>query len=150
MGVDAERMLQSIHTNFVSLKHRVLMAQVEDLPEVMQRHVVGVPRAWVRLFRWLARAIVTFHDHNPPPPPQDQIPGSLYILYYRVLYVGGSRAPILYHDAMYSHILDIYKKFMVIGLFIYMCKNCVCDEFIVYETNANLTRSQHMSQQLDY
>ena len=33
------------------------------------------------------------------------------------------------------------KSFMVIGLFIYMCKNCVCDEFIVYETNANLTRS---------
>ena len=33
------------------------------------------------------------------------------------------------------------KSFMVIGLFIYMCKNCVCDEFTVYETNANLTRS---------
>ena len=47
MGVDAERMLQSIHTNFVRLTHRVPMAQVEDLPEAMQRQVVGVPRAWV-------------------------------------------------------------------------------------------------------
>ena len=47
------------------------MAQVEDLPEAMQRQVVGVPRAWVRLFRRLARAVVTYHDHNPPPPPQD-------------------------------------------------------------------------------
>ena len=43
MGVDAERTLQSIHINFVRLTHRVPMAQVEDLPEAMQRQVVGVP-----------------------------------------------------------------------------------------------------------
>ena len=36
MGVDAEQTLQSIHTNFVRLTHRVAMAQVEDLPEAMQ------------------------------------------------------------------------------------------------------------------
>ena len=70
MGVDAERTLQSIHTNFVRLIHRVPMAQVEDFPEAMHRQVVGVPQAWVHLFRWLSRAVVTFHDHNPPPPPQ--------------------------------------------------------------------------------
>ena len=69
-GVDAERMLQSIHTNFLRLTHRVPMVQVEDLPEAMQWQVVDVPRAWVHLFWWLARAVVTFHDHNPPPPPQ--------------------------------------------------------------------------------
>ena len=50
MGVDGERMLQSIHTNFVRLTHRVPMAQVEDFPEAMQRQVVGVPRTWVHLF----------------------------------------------------------------------------------------------------
>ena len=71
MGVDAEHTLQSIHTNFIRLTHRVPMVQVEDLPEAMQCQVVGVPQAWVRLFRRLARAVVTFHDHNPPPPPQD-------------------------------------------------------------------------------
>ena len=43
MGVDAKQMLQSIHTNFVRLTHRVPMAQVEDLPEAIQRQVVGVP-----------------------------------------------------------------------------------------------------------
>ena len=43
MGVDAEQTLQSIHTNFMRLTHRVPMAQVEDLPEAMQRQVVGVP-----------------------------------------------------------------------------------------------------------
>ena len=71
MGVDAERMLQRIHTNFVRLTHKLPMVQVEDLPEAMQRQVVNVPRAWVRLFRRLARAMVTFHDQNPHPPPQD-------------------------------------------------------------------------------
>ena len=43
MSVDVERMLQSIHTNFVRLTHRVPMAQVEDFPEAMQCQVVGVP-----------------------------------------------------------------------------------------------------------
>ena len=68
MGVDAEQMLQRIHTNFVRLTQRVPRAQVEDLPEAMQRQVVGVPWAWVRLFQWLARALVCYHDQNPPPP----------------------------------------------------------------------------------
>ena len=68
MGVDEEWMLQSIHTKFVRLTHRVPMAQVKDFPEAMQRQVVGVPCAWVCLFWWLARAIVMYHDHNPPPP----------------------------------------------------------------------------------
>ena len=68
MGANAEQTLQSIHTNFVHLTHRVPMAQVEDLPEAMQHQVVGVPRAWVQLFRWLARSVVLYHDQNPPPP----------------------------------------------------------------------------------
>ena len=43
MDADVERMLQSIHMNFVRLTHRVPMAQVEDLPRAMQHWVVGVP-----------------------------------------------------------------------------------------------------------
>ena len=69
MGVDVEQTLQSIHTNFVRLTHMVPMVQVEDLPEAMQHQVVGVALAWLRLFRRIARAMVTFHDQNPPPPP---------------------------------------------------------------------------------
>ena len=72
MGVDAEQTLQSIHANFLCLTHRVPMAQVKDLPEAIQCQVVGVPRAWVRLFRQLARAIVCYHDKNPPPPPPQE------------------------------------------------------------------------------
>ena len=67
MGVDVEWMLQSIHMNFVRLTHKVPMAQVEALLEAMQRQVVGIAQAWVRLFRWLARAVVLYHDQNPPP-----------------------------------------------------------------------------------
>ena len=77
MGVDVERMLQSIHTNFVWLTHRVPMAQVEDLPEAIQSQVVGVPRAWVWLFRWIARAVVTFHNQNPLLFPSVYDEGSL-------------------------------------------------------------------------
>ena len=47
MGADAKQTLQSIHTNFVCLTHRVPMEQVKDLYEAMQHQVVGVPRAWV-------------------------------------------------------------------------------------------------------
>ena len=61
-SVDAERMLQRIHTNFVWLTHRVPMAQVKDLSEAMQCQVVGVPQAWVWLFRWIARSMVTLHN----------------------------------------------------------------------------------------
>ena len=43
MGVDVERTLQRIHTNFVHLTDKVPMAQVEDLRETMQCRVVGVP-----------------------------------------------------------------------------------------------------------
>ena len=68
MGVDAERMLQSMHMNFVRLTHRVPMEQVEDFPEAMQCQVVGVPQAWVQLFRWIVRAVVCYHDQNPLPP----------------------------------------------------------------------------------
>ena len=47
MGVDVEQTLQSIHTNFLTLTHKVPMVQVEDLLEAMQLQAVGVPRAWV-------------------------------------------------------------------------------------------------------
>ena len=43
MGAYVEQTLQSIHMNFIRLTHKVPMEQVEDLPEAMQRQVVGVP-----------------------------------------------------------------------------------------------------------
>jgi hypothetical protein len=43
------------------------MAEVEDLPPDMQRHVVGMPRDWVRIFRRVANAIVHYLDAHPEP-----------------------------------------------------------------------------------
>jgi hypothetical protein len=43
------------------------MVQVEDLPEAMQRQVVGVSRAWVRLFRRLVNTVVFYHDTHLVP-----------------------------------------------------------------------------------
>jgi hypothetical protein len=46
---------------------RIPMVQVEDLPEAMQRQVVGVPRAWVRLFWRLTNAVVFYHETHLVP-----------------------------------------------------------------------------------
>ena len=70
MGADAEWTLQSIHTNFVRLTHRVPMAQVEDFPEAIQLQVFGVPWARVQLFQWMAGGVVCHYDQNPPYHPQ--------------------------------------------------------------------------------
>ena len=43
------------------------MAAIEDLPEDMQRHVAGMPRDWVRTFRRVANAIVTYLAAHPEP-----------------------------------------------------------------------------------
>ena len=50
IGADVEKTLQNILGNLSRLRHRVAMVQVKDLFEAMQRHVVGVPHPWVRMF----------------------------------------------------------------------------------------------------
>ena len=60
-------MIQNVQGNLPRLTHMIPMVQVEDLPKAMQRQVVGVPRAWVRLFQRLANAIVCYHDTHLAP-----------------------------------------------------------------------------------
>jgi hypothetical protein len=67
VGGDAERVLQNVQGNLSRLTHMIPMVQVEDLPEAMQRQVVGVPCAWVRLFRHLVNSIVCYHDTHLGP-----------------------------------------------------------------------------------
>jgi hypothetical protein len=67
VGGEAERVLQNVQGNLSHLTQRIPMVQVEDLPEAMQRQVVGVPRAWVRLFRHLANTMVCYHNTHPAP-----------------------------------------------------------------------------------
>ena len=64
-GVDVECMIHRIDTNFVCLTHRVTMVQLKEFPEAMQRQVVGVPRAWVRLLIWLTNVIFFYDDDHP-------------------------------------------------------------------------------------
>jgi hypothetical protein len=47
MGGYVERVLHNVQGNLSRLTHKIPMVQVENLPEVMQRQVVGVPHAWV-------------------------------------------------------------------------------------------------------
>ena len=130
MGVDVERMLQSIHMNFIRLTHRVPMAQVKDFPEAMQREVVGVPQAWVQLFHQLARAVVCYHDQHPPLHLRLRDLG-VYFLYYRVVYFGGSKAPILYMTLMYYDVTFwILMKCFYDDRFIYIYM-CVKRMFVI-------------------
>ena len=59
---DLQRVLHATHRNLTGLTHHVPMAAVEYLPNVIQRHVVGVPYDWVRLFGHVAITIVFFRD----------------------------------------------------------------------------------------
>ena len=44
------------------LTERVPTIQIEHLPVAMQESVVGVPPAWLRLFRRVARAVCVYRD----------------------------------------------------------------------------------------
>ena len=67
VGGEAERVLQNVQGNLSHLTQRIPMVQVEDLLEAMQRHVVGVPREWVRLFWCLTNTMVFYHETHPAP-----------------------------------------------------------------------------------
>jgi hypothetical protein len=58
---EAERALRQVEQNFTELTRTVPMIEIEDMPIPMQRHMVGLPRTWVRLFRLLGRAV---HEYN--------------------------------------------------------------------------------------
>ena len=58
---EAERALRQVEQNFTELTRIVPMIEIEDMPIPMQRHMVGLPRTWVRLFRRLGRAV---HEYN--------------------------------------------------------------------------------------
>ena len=124
--------------------HRVPMAQVKDLPKAMQCQVVGVPRAWVRLFRQLTRAVVLYHDQNPLLLRLRYL--TVFIFVWPCIMFWWLRRPnfVLWHlCSMTSHFGCFNEKPLWWSiLFIYMCvKMYVCDVLMVYETNFNLTYS---------
>ena len=62
----AERALRQIEQNFTELTRTVPMIEIEDMPIPMQRHMVGLPRTWVRLFRRLGRAVRDYNRAHQP------------------------------------------------------------------------------------
>ena len=69
--VDSDRTLQAVQRNLEGLTCQVPMAAVEDLPEAIQRWVVGVPRDWVRLFCRVATAIMFYRNTTSGQGPQE-------------------------------------------------------------------------------
>ena len=67
------------------------------------------------------------------------------LLYDRVLYFCGLEAPSIYMTLMYYDVTFwILMKFFYddrFYLYLHVCKMCVCDMLMVYETNANITHS---------
>ena len=63
--------LHVVQRNLEGLNRQVPMAAVEDLPEAIQRRVVGVPRDWVRLFRRVATVIVFYRNTTSGQGPQE-------------------------------------------------------------------------------
>jgi hypothetical protein len=67
VGGEVKGFLQNMHDNLSHLTQWIPMVQVEDLPKAMQRQVVGIPRAWVRIFQNLTSAVVFYHDMHLAP-----------------------------------------------------------------------------------
>jgi hypothetical protein len=63
---EAERALRQIEQNFTELTRTVPMIEIEEMPISMQRHMVGLPRTWVRLFRRLGRAVRDYNRAHRP------------------------------------------------------------------------------------
>ena len=44
------------------LTQRVPTLRIEHIPAIMQEYVVGVPPVWIRLLRWVVRAVLVYID----------------------------------------------------------------------------------------
>ena len=69
--VDSDRTLQAVQRNLEGLTRQIPMAAVEDLPEAIQRRVVGVPRDWVRLFRRVSTVVTFYRNTTYRQGPQE-------------------------------------------------------------------------------
>ena len=55
-------LIRVLETNLGRMTKRVPTIQIEHLPVAMQESVVGVPPAWLRLFRRVARVVCVYRD----------------------------------------------------------------------------------------
>ena len=55
-------LIKVLEGKLARLTQRVPTLRIEHIPVAMQESVVGVPPAWLRLFRWVARAVCVYRD----------------------------------------------------------------------------------------
>ena len=55
-------MIRVLEAKLGRLTERVPTIRIEHLPVAMQEFVVGVPPAWLRLFRRVGRAVLVYRD----------------------------------------------------------------------------------------
>ena len=110
----------------------------------MQRQVVGVPQAWVRLFRRLARVWCATTIRTPPLFHRIR---DLRVIHFctTMYYILVAQKPhfcimtLMYYDVTFGCLL---KNFYDDRFSLFTCvKMYACDELMVYETNANLSHS---------
>jgi hypothetical protein len=66
--IEVERFLRQVEQNLTALTRTVPMAEIEDVPPMMQTHVVGVPWTWVQLLWHLANVVFHYSRANRPHP----------------------------------------------------------------------------------
>ena len=141
MGVDAEQTLQIIHTGYPWRKLRTCLRPCSVRWLVYHEHGFGYsddqlePRCATTI-----RTPLLLHRLR-----------DLIVIYFctTMYYILVARQP--HFCIMTSHFGCLMKNFYDDRFYLFTCvKMYVCDEIIVFETNSNISHSQHMSQQLDY
>ena len=56
------RLIRVLEGKLARLTQRVPTLRIEHIPTIMQEYVVGIPHVWIRLLRWVARAILLYMD----------------------------------------------------------------------------------------
>jgi hypothetical protein len=69
----AEAMLGTLERKMSRLTHEIPACRMDQIPVDMQEDVVGVPPAWLRLLRRVARLVICYRnavdDEEVPPSP---------------------------------------------------------------------------------
>ena len=59
LGED-QGLIRVIKGNLARLTQKVPTLRIDHIPAIMQELVVGVPPIWIRLLRWVARAVLVY------------------------------------------------------------------------------------------
>ena len=61
LGED-QGLIRVLEGKLARITQRVPTLRIEHIPTIMQEYVVRVPPVWIRLLRWVARAVLVYID----------------------------------------------------------------------------------------